>query len=224
MTDDPYAPPASSVVPPLAKDDIARQLEGIQYPLKLSFKILALASQATVTDANGRVVLYTKQKLLKFREHVEIFTDNSRATLLAEIKANKVIDWSARYHATDAHGQAIGSVGRRGWRSMWKAHYETFNPGDDQPDFSIREENPGAKVVDSLLGEIPLVGMLTGYFCHPRYAATRTDGTLAMRLTKQPAFFEGRFQIDQLGELTPREQLNLILSFLMLVLLERSRG
>jgi hypothetical protein len=45
-----------------------------------------------------------------------------------------------------------------------------------------------------------------------------------MRLTKQPAFFEGRFQIDQLGELTPREQLNLILSFLMLVLLERSRG
>jgi hypothetical protein len=224
MTDNPYAPPASSSIPLIAKDDIARQLEGIQYPLKLSFKILALASQATVTDANGRVVLYTKQKLLKFREHVEIFTDNTRSTLLAEIKANKVIDWSARYHATDAHGQAIGSVGRRGWRSMWKAHYETFNPGDDQPDFSIREENPGAKVLDSLLGQIPIVGMLTGYFCHPRYAATRSDGIPAMRLTKQPALWEGRFQIDQLGELTPREQLNLILSFLMLVLLERSRG
>lgn len=224
MTDNPYAPPASSFVPPVAKDDIARQLEGIQYPLKLSFKILALASQATVTDANGRVVLYTKQKLLKFREHVEIFTDNSRTTLLAEIKANKVIDWSARYHATDALGQAIGSVGRRGWRSLWKAHYEAFNPGDEQPDFSIREENPGAKVLDSLLGEIPIVGMLTGYFCHPRYAATRSDGRPAMRLTKQPAFFEGRFQIDRLGELSPREELNLILSFLMLVLLERSRG
>lgn len=224
MTDNPYAPPASSAIPPIAKDDIARQLEGIQYPLKLSFKILALASQATVTDANGRVVLYTKQKLLKFREHVEIFTDNTRSTLLAEIKANKVIDWSARYHATDAHGQAIGSVGRRGWRSMWKAHYETFNPGDEQPDFSLREENPGAKVVDAILGQIPIVGMLTGYFCHPRYAATRSDGTPAMRLTKQPALWEGRFQIDQLGELTPREQLNLILSFLMLVLLERSRG
>ena len=224
MTDNPYAPPASSVVPPIAKDDIARQLEGIQYPLKLSFKILALASQATVTDANGRVVLYTKQKLLKFREHVEIFTDNSRSTLLAEIKANKVIDWSARYHATDAHGQAIGSVGRRGWRSMWKAHYESFNPGDDRPDFSIREENPGAKVVDALLGQIPIVGMLTGYFCHPRYAATRSDGSPAMRLTKQPALWEGRFQIDKLGDLTPREELNLILSFLMLVLLERSRG
>jgi hypothetical protein len=35
---------------------------------------------------------------------------------------------------------------------------------------------------------------------------------------------EGRIQIDRLGELAPREQLKLILSFLMLVLLERSRG
>lgn len=224
MTDHPDAPPASSSPPPIATDDIARQLAGIQYPLKLSFKILAIASQATVTDATGRVVLHTKQKLLKFREHVEIFTDASRSTLLAEIKTDKVIDWSARYHATDARGRAIGSVGRRGWRSLWKAHYEAFNPGDERPDFSIREENPGAKVLDSLLGEIPIVGILTGYFCHPRYAATRADGSPVLRLTKQPAFFEGRFQIDKLGELAPREELNLILGFLMLVLLERGRG
>ena len=45
-----------------------------------------------------------------------------------------------------------------------------------------------------------------------------------MRLSKQAAFFEGRFQIDKVGELTPREELNLILSFMMLVLLERKRG
>jgi hypothetical protein len=224
MTDHPYALPVSSSVPPIANDDIARQLAGIRYPLKLSFKILAFASQVTVTDANGRTVLYTKQKLLKFREHVEIFTNDARSTLLAEIKADKVIDWSARYHATDADGRAIGAVGRRGWRSLWKAHYEVFNPGDEQPDFSIHEENPGAKVLDAFLGEIPILGLLTGYFCHPRYAATRGDGRPAMRLTKQPAFFEGRFQIDKLGELTPREELNLILSLLMLVLLERSRG
>jgi hypothetical protein len=223
MNDNPYAPPLSSP-PPVPKDSISRQLAGIQYPLQLSFKILALANQTTVTDASGRTVLYTKQKLLKFREHVEIFTDNTRATRLAEIKANKVIDWSARYHATDADGLAIGSVGRRGWRSIFKAHYEVFNPGDDNPDFSIREENPWAKVLDSFLGEIPIVGMFTGFFCHPRYVATRADGTPAMRITKQSAFFEGKFQIEKLSDLTPREELNLFLSFMMLVLLERSRG
>ncbi len=218
----PYQPPSMPSSP--ATDDISRQLDGLRYPLTLSFKILALASQATVTDADGRTVLYTKQKLLKFREHVEIWTDASRGTRLAEIKANKVIDWSARYFSTDASGQPIGSVGRRGWRSLWKAHYEAFNPGDNTPDFSIREQNPWSKVADAFLSEIPILGMLSGYLFHPSYLATRADGRPAMSLTKQPAFWEGRFKIEKLGEMTAREELNLFLSFLMLVLLERRRG
>jgi hypothetical protein len=218
----PYAPPPIPALP--ATDDISRQLHGIQYPLTLSFKVLALASQATVTDATGRVILYTKQKLFKFREHVEIWTDSSQGTRLAEIQANKMIDWSARYHATDATGGEIGSVGRRGWRSIWKAHYETFNPGDDTPDFSIHEENAWIKVADSIVSDIPIVGMFSGYFFHPAYLASRSNGIPAMRMSKQPAFWEGRFQIDKLAEMTPREELNLFLSFMMLVMLERRRG
>lgn len=218
----PYAPPAIPAIP--ATDDISRQLQGLQYPLTLSFKILAFASQATVTDATGRTVLFTKQKLLKFKEHVEIWTDKSQGTRLADIKANKVIDWSARYFFTDSQGSPIGSVGRRGWRSIWKAHYEVFNPGDNSTDFSIHEGNAWTKVLDSIFGEIPILGMFSGYFFHPSYVASRSDGAPAMRLTKQPAFWEGRFQIEKLSALTPREELNLFLSFLMLILLERKRG
>jgi hypothetical protein len=218
----PYAPPSMPSFP--AEDDISRQLQGLQYPLTLSFKILALASQATVTDASGKTVLFTKQKLLKFREHVEIWTDKSQATRLAEIKANKVIDWSARYFFTDAQGTPIGSVGRRGWRSMWKAHYEAFNPGDSTPDFSIQEGNAWVKVMDGFVSEIPIVGMFSGYFFHPTYLATRSNGTPTMRLTKQAAFWEGRFLIEKLSDVTPREELNLFLSFLMMILLERKRG
>lgn len=221
-TSNPYAPPPLPVFP--ATDDISRQLQGLQYPLTLSFKILALASQATVMDAGGRTVLYTRQKLLKFKEHVEIWTDASQGTRLADIKANKVIDWSARYFFTDAAGAPVGSVGRRGWRSLWKAHYEVFNPGDNSTYFSIQEENGWTKVLDSLLGEIPILGIFSGYFLHPSYLATRADGTPVMRLTKQPAFWEGRFRIEKLAEVTPREELNLLLSFLMMILLERSRG
>ena len=221
----PYAPPAMpSAPPPLPADEISKQLQGLQYPLTLTFKIFALASQATVTDANGRVVLYTKQKLFKFREHVEIFTDKTQATKLADIRTKKIIDWSARYVSTAANGSEIGSVGRRGWRSIWKAHYEVFNPGDNAHDFTIQEENAWAKVMDSLLGEIPLLGLLTGFFFHPRYLAARTSGEPAMRLTKQAAFLEGRFLLEKLGPLSPREELNLFLSFMMLVLLERRRG
>jgi len=196
----------------------------MNFPLDLRFKIMALAPQATVTDSTGAPVCYLKQKLFAFKEKVEVYSDASKTTLVATISANKVLDWSARYTFHDAEGNEIGSVGRRGMRSIWKAHYDVFNPGDEEPDFAIQEENPWAKVVDSLLGEIPVLGFLTGYFCHPSFLATRSNGIASMRLLKQPAFLEGKFSITQLSEMTSREELNVLLSFLMVNLLERRRG
>ena len=89
----------------------------------------------------------------------------------------------------------------------------------------FREENPVSKFFDSLLGGIPILGFLTGYLFHPRYGATKSDGQIAMRLTKQPAFLEGKFAIEKLDDsLTPHQEMNLVLSFMMMILLERRRG
>ena len=41
-----------------------------RFPLELTFKILAIAPQIRVKDAEGNPVLYVKQKLLKLKEHV----------------------------------------------------------------------------------------------------------------------------------------------------------
>jgi hypothetical protein len=219
---DPYATPASSLAP--ETDALAAHLAGIVFPLRFTFRILTFAPRMDVVDATGRPVLHARQKLFKFREHVEIFTDGTRQTKLAEIRANKIIDWSARYSFTDAWGGEIGSLGRKGWRSIWRAHYDAFNPGDTTPDFTIREENPWAKVVDSIFGQIPLLNVLTVMLFHPRYLAARTSGAPALRLVKKPAFWQGKFDIEQPGPTSPRETMNLVLSFIMLILLERRRG
>ncbi len=218
----PYATPASAFAD--STDALAPYLEDLVFPLKFTFRILTLAPRMDVVDATGRPVLHARQKLFKIREHVEIYTDATRTTKLAEIRANKIIDWSARYSFTDAWGGAIGSVGRKGWRSIWRAHYEVFNPGDTVPDFVIREENPFAKLVDGIFGQIPLLNVLTVYLFHPRYLASRTPGGAALRLVKKPAFWQGKFSIEQVSDLTPREIMNLLLSFIMLTLLERRRG
>ncbi len=221
-TENPYAAPTST---PPAVDNIAKQMAGLQWPLNFSFKILSLTNQVNVTDTTGRTVCYTKQKLFKFREHVEIFTDKSRSTLLADIKTRKVIDWSARYFFTDGEGREIGSVGRKGWRSLFRAHYDSFKPGDDTPDHAIREENAMAKFFDSAVGEIPFVGLLTGLIFNPRYLATSANGQPVMRLIKKPALLESKFVIEKLDDnLSPRDELSLILSFIMMLMLERKRG
>jgi hypothetical protein len=45
-----------------------------------------------------------------------------------------------------------------------------------------------------------------------------------MRLTKEAAFFEGRFLLERLGDIEEGEEMAIILSYLMMNLLERSRG
>ncbi|MCP5534703.1 MAG: hypothetical protein H7A51_00540 [Akkermansiaceae bacterium] len=196
----------------------------MNYPLNLSFKVVALAPQIFVNDSQGAPVCYVKQKMFKFKEDIQVFSDSSKSRQIASIKANKVIDWSARYYFTDSQGNAIGSVGRQGMRSIWRARYDVFNPGDEAADFKVQEENPWTKVMDGLFGGIPIVGMFSGYVFHPTYLATRADGTPVMRVSKQAAFFEGKFTIEKLADLSPQEEVNLIYSFLMLLLLERSRG
>jgi hypothetical protein len=89
---------------------------------------------------------------------------------------------------------------------------------------TINEENGWVKVVDSLVGELPIIGMFTGYFFNPSYILSRGDGTPIARLAKQPAFFEGKFQITPQAQMTPAEEVQVLLSFLTMTLLERARG
>jgi hypothetical protein len=89
---------------------------------------------------------------------------------------------------------------------------------------AIQEENPWIKMADALLSEIPILGIFSGYFFHPVYQVTRADGTPVMRMTKQPAFFEGKFSVEKLGALNETEEQRVLLSLMMAILLERSRG
>lgn len=197
----------------------------MNYPLTFRFKLIALAPQIYVTDASGRTICYVKQKLFRFREKVEVFTDDTQQQLLATIEADRIIDWSARYTFKSAAGEVIGAVGRRGMKSLWRAHYDVFTGHDHAPVFAIQEENPWVKMLDGMVGGIPVLGMFAGYMLHPRYIASRVQGgTLVQRLTKQPAFFEGIFKLEPTGETNDAEQTALLLSFLMMNLLERARG
>ena len=194
----------------------------MNFPLSLSFKIIAIAPQISVTDATGNLVLYIKQKAFKLKEAVTVFGDAGQSMPLYTIGADRVLDFSARYHIADMQGRQLGAVKRQGMRSLWKAHYDVLE--GDRPLFTIREESAWIKVLDGLVGEIPIVGMFSGYFLHPSYLVTRPDGTAVMRLTKQPAFFEGKFQIDRLTALDPTDEARVVLSLVMMLLLERSRG
>lgn len=195
----------------------------MNYPLNLTFKLLALASQIYVRDANGNVLGYVKQKLFKLKEDINVYADENQNRLLFNIKADRVLDFSARYNFTGSSGEFLGSIKRQGMRSIWKAHYEIFD-AHNQKVLEIREQNPWTKVFDALVGEVPIVGMFTGYVFNPAYTITRMDDSPVLIIKKQPAFFESKFELQPQAQISSAEENLVLLGSLMLALMERNRS
>src|SRR5437879_5291688 len=165
------------------------------YPLTLSFKIIAIAPQIKVADATGQTVLYVRQKALALREDVRIFADEQQQQQLYQLNADRIIDWSANYRVRTMDGQDLGNIRRKGMRSLWNATYEVADLNGLGLEV-IHEENPWIKVVDELVGELPVVGMLLPMFVNPACLVDR-DGQTLLRMKKEPAFFEGKFRIEK---------------------------
>ncbi|MBC1238468.1 hypothetical protein VF14_23080 [Nostoc linckia z18] len=194
----------------------------MQYPLELTFKLWALAPQISVVDAQNNLIFYVKQKLFKLKEAITIFADGEQTRPLYYIKADRIIDFSARYDFTDSNGSYIGSVKRRGLKSIWRARYDIFD--GETTTLNIQEKNPWVKVADALFAEIPILGLFTGYVFNPVYLVSRDDGTIVMRLEKIPTFLSRKFIIKAVDQLSDRQEQQILLSLLMMLLLERNRG
>jgi hypothetical protein len=78
--------------------------------------------------------------------------------------------------------------------------------------------------MDALFAEIPVVGIFSGYVLNPVYLVSRTDGAVVMRLEKIPSFLSRKFTIKAVDQLSDREEKQVLLSLIMMLLLEKTRG
>ena len=202
----------------------------MQYPLHLSFKILAVAPQIRVTDATGAPVMYVHQKAFKLKEAVTVYRDETKQTALYTIGADRVLDFNAVYRIRDGLGREVGALARKGRRSIWRARYDVLD-AEGRPVYRIHEDDVWKKVVDALLSEVPVVGWLASYLVNPSYtveaddpATPEREGEPVVRIAKQPAWFEGRFSVDLIGDLDARQQELVVVALIMMVLRERGRG
>lgn len=198
-------------------------MKNLQFPLQFTFKISTFANDFTVKDANGTTVSYIKQKMFKFIEDISVYNNDSKSELYYNIKADRWLDFSAAYNMTNQMGAFIGKVVRKGWASIWKARYEIYDENEQQ-DLLMQEENPWVKVIDALLIEVPLLGIVSGYIFNPSYIVTRPDGTIVARLKKEPSFWGRKFTVSKLNEFEKGEEERLVLGLMMMILLERRRG
>lgn len=199
-------------------------LKNLNYPLDFKFKITTLSSDFNITDKNGNYVAYVREKIFKLKDDVIVYNNESKSQELFRIKANQWIDFNASFSITDlVNGKNFGRLARKGMRSLWKSQYDIIDE-NDQTKYQINEDNGWIKVFDGMVSEIPIVGMFTGYFLNPSYTVRDNAGKEYFRLKKMPSLIGRRFQLDRLIDIDDEDESLVVLSFLMMVLLERSRG
>jgi uncharacterized protein YxjI len=194
----------------------------LSYPLDLSFKIVTIGTRIRIKDATGRQVAYVRKKKFKLKEDVRVYEDEEQSRLLLRMKADRMIDFSARYAVSDPDGHPIGAVGRRGMNSLWRGAYVLDNAFDMDAG-SIREDNPWTKVFDGMMESLPLGDALGGLFFNPAYVA-ELGGRDVLRIKKQPSVLESSFRIEKLADFSEDEEDLLLAGIVMMVLLERDRG
>jgi hypothetical protein len=118
-------------------------------------------------------------------------------------------------------------------QTLWSAKYDLFvgvaslkenRLAATTPMMTIQEDDPWIKVFDALFSEIPILGMFTGYVFNPSYTLARSSGMNVMKLSKIPGFLSRNFTIQKVDSLDDRTEIQAILSILMMIFLERSRG
>ena len=198
-------------------------MQNLQYPLFLKFKLTTLSSDFTITDRNENSLAYVRQKMFRLKEDVVVFNNESKSQENFRIRANQWIDFNASYAITESFGKNLGKIARKGMRSIWKATYNIFDHNENQK-YKVQEENAWVKVLDGMVGEIPIIGMFTGYFLNPSYIVHDNNGKEIYRLKKMPSFFGRKFQLDQINDIPDHEETLVVLSLMMMVLLERAKG
>jgi len=198
-------------------------MQSIKFPVQFLFKISTLSNDFTATDTNGNVIAYVKQKMFKLKEDISIYNDDTKTKINYTIKADRWLDFSAAYSLKDRNGTEIGKITRKGWASIWKAHYQIIDQHEKEQ-YTIREENGWVKVFDSILGEIPFLGLLTGYLFNPSYIVTDLNDKIIARLKKQPSMLGRKFEVEQLSQFDIDDEERIVLSLMMMILLERRRG
>ncbi len=189
----------------------------LNYPLTLSFKLLALNPQAKVADATGQTVLYVKEKAFSLKININVYADEAQQQQLYHIQADKVLGMNIPFSITTPIGDLVGKVQRPTMTSMWKATYQISNSTGQEIGL-LHEENPWLKVLDSALSDIPFVHM----FINPGYLVD-LRGQPALYLKKQPSMLDRTFKLEKRADLPDSDERLLLAATLLAMMMERMR-
>src|SRR5574338_39298 len=93
---------------------------------------IALTGKFRFYDPAGRMVMFSEQKMFKWREDIRVYSDENKTQEVLSIKARQIVDFSAAYDVVDTElNQKVGALRRRGLRSILRDEWEVLDANDN---------------------------------------------------------------------------------------------
>ena len=147
------------------------------------FKIVG--AEITISDpVSQQEVGFIKMAAWKLREDIRIFVDRSQQETVVQIHARQIIDFGATYDVSDALGQKLFALRRKGFKSaLVRDHWNLLDPSDQQFG-EIQETSSGLALARRWLEVLPFgdfIGLLFSFI--PQTYTVTVNGQLAANIT-----------------------------------------
>jgi uncharacterized protein YxjI len=101
-----------------------------QYLLKR--QVFALTGKFRFYDSSGQLVMFSEQKMFRWKEDIRVYADEAKTQEVLMVKARQIIDFSAAFDVVDSStNQKIGALRRKGFASLLRDEWEILDVGDN---------------------------------------------------------------------------------------------
>ena len=112
---------------------------------KVRKKVASIATKYFIEDQKGNMLGFTKQKMMKLKEDIRIYSDKKMKHELFQIRQTQIVDAWGNYAVIDTpSGQCVGNIKRMAGKSMLASEYMLLDPQGQQVGRIFEEKGKGA--------------------------------------------------------------------------------
>lgn len=123
-----------------------------QYLLKR--QVFALTGKFRFYTPNGQMLMFSEQKMFRWKEDIRVYADEAKTQEVLTIKARKILDFSAAFDVVDSTtNQKVGVLRRKGLASLFRDEWEVLDVNDNLIG-KLFEDSMGLALVRRLLSSL----------------------------------------------------------------------
>jgi len=114
-------------------------------------------------DIKGEQIAFAEQKRFAFKEAITVWTNDSRAEVLFNVKAEKILDIHGKFIVKDSQDNLIGYCRKAFKASLLRSTWEVYD-AQDHLLFIVKERSHGMAIFRRLAQFIPYLSDIAPFF------------------------------------------------------------